>query len=150
ESSRRITEEIAKQCSTVFVLEPSFGLQGSLKTARKGVGDFHIKVTGKASHAGLDFEKGASAILELSRQLLKVEKFTDLKRGITVNPGVIRGGTRNNVVAAEASADIDMRISKLAQGAPLEEKFRALRPIDHRCRISVSGGVNRPPLERTD
>jgi glutamate carboxypeptidase len=149
ESSRAITESLAKGCAAVFVLEPSFGLQGALKTSRKGVGDYTVRVQGKASHAGLDFEKGASAILELSRQLLQVEKFTDLASGVTVNPGVIRGGTRNNVIAAEASADVDMRITKLAQASSLDKKFRALKPIDKRCKLSVEGGVNRPPLERT-
>jgi len=149
ESSRKITERIAKECAAVLVLEPSYGLQGALKTARKGVGDYTIRVTGKASHAGLDFTKGASAILELSRQLLKVEKFTDLKKGITVNPGVIRGGTRTNVVAAEAACEVDARISELGQSALLEKKFRGLRPIDRRCTIEVDGGINRPPLERT-
>lgn len=150
ESSRAITESIAKHCAAVFVLEPSFGLNGALKTGRKGVGDYTVKVTGKAAHAGLDFEKGSSAILELSRQLLKVEKFTNLKQGITVNPGVIRGGTRNNVIAAEASADVDIRITKMTQAAILEKKFRSLKAIDRRCKVSVEGGVNRPPLERTE
>jgi glutamate carboxypeptidase len=150
ESSRALTEKIARECAAVFVLEPSFGLHGALKTSRKGVGGYTVRVQGKASHAGLDFEKGASAILELSRQLLKVEKFTALKRGITVNPGVIRGGTRNNVVAAEASAEVDMRITKLDQAAALDRKFRSLKPFDRRCKVSVQGGVNRPPLERTE
>ncbi len=150
ESSRAITERLAKGCAAVFVLEPSFGLQGALKTSRKGVGDYTVRVHGKASHAGLDFEKGASAILELSRQLLEIEKFTDLASGVTVNPGVIRGGTRNNVIAAEAAADVDMRITKLAQASALEKKFRALKPFDRRCKLTVEGGVNRPPLERTE
>jgi glutamate carboxypeptidase len=150
ESSRAITERMAKQCSNVFVLEPSFGLHGAVKTARKGVGDYRVQVTGKASHAGLDFEKGASAILELSRQLLKIEKFTELKKGITVNPGVIRGGTRNNVVAAEAVADVDLRITKMSQAAIMEKKFHSLKPVDRRCKITVQGGINRPPLERTE
>ncbi len=150
ESSRAITEGIAKECAAVFVLEPSFGLQGALKTARKGVGDYTVKVTGKAAHAGLDFDKGASAILELSRQLLKIEKFTQLKKGITVNPGVIRGGTRNNVIAAEASVDVDIRITQMSQAAGLARKFRGLKAIDRRCKLQVEGGVNRPPLERTE
>lgn len=150
QSSRQITESIARKCSAVLVLEPSFGQHGALKTGRKGVGDYRVRVTGRASHAGLDFEKGASAILELSRQLLKIEKFTDLKTGITVNPGLIRGGTRNNVVAAEASADVDIRITKLSQAATLEKKFRSLKPIDRRCKLSVEGGINRPPFERTE
>src|SRR5581483_10101122 len=139
----------AKECAAVFVLEPAFGLHGALKTARKGVGDYTVRVQGKAAHAGLDFKDGANAILELSRQLLKIEKFSDVKSGITVNPGVIRGGTRTNVVPAEASCEIDVRISKLSQSAALEKKFRSLRPIDRRCALEVEGGINRPPMERT-
>jgi glutamate carboxypeptidase len=150
ESSRAITERIAKECAAVFVLEPSFGLQGALKTARKGVGDYTVKIAGKAAHAGLDFEKGANAILELSRQLLKIEKFTELRKGITVNPGVIRGGTRGNVIPAEASADVDIRITQMSQANGLEKKFRSLKAIDRRCKVSIEGGVNRPPLERTE
>lgn len=149
DSSRALTERLAKDCAAVFVLEPSFGLQGSLKTARKGVGDYTVKVTGKASHSGLDFEKGASAILELSRQLLKIEKFTDVKRGVTVNAGVISGGTRSNVVPAEASAIVDMRITKSSQAAALDKKFQTLKPVDRRCKLSIEGGMNRPPMERT-
>jgi len=149
ESSRAVTERVAKECAAVFVLEPAFGLHGALKTARKGVGDYTVRVQGKAAHAGLDFKDGANAILELSRQLLKIEKFSDVKSGITVNPGVIRGGTRTNVVPAEASCEIDVRISKLSQSAALEKKFRSLRPIDRRCALEVEGGINRPPMERT-
>jgi glutamate carboxypeptidase len=150
DSSRKTTERLAFECGAVLVLEPSYGLHGAVKTARKGVGDYTLKVTGRASHSGLDFEKGASAILELSRQLLKIEKFTNLKQGISVNPGVIRGGTRTNVIAAEASAEIDARISKLSQAPSLDRKFRALKAIDRRCKLLVEGGINRPPLERTE
>ena len=150
ESSRKITERIAKDCAAVLVLEPSFGLTGALKTARKGVGDYIVRVHGKAAHAGLDPKKGANAILELSRQLLKVEKFSDSARGITVNPGVIRGGTRTNVVPAEASCEVDARITKLAQGAALDKRFRALKPVNKKCGLEIEGGINRPPLERTD
>ena len=149
ESSRPLTEKLAAGCAAVFVLEPSFGPRGALKTARKGVGDFSVKVSGKAAHAGLDFQKGESAILELARQIAAISKFTDLKRGITVNPGVIRGGTRTNVIAAEAEAEVDIRIARLADAARLERKFRALKPFNHKCRLQVSGGLNRPPLERT-
>ena len=150
ESSRKITERIARECEAVFVLEPSFGPQGALKTARKGVGDYTIRVHGKAAHAGLDPTKGANAILELSRQLLKVEKFMDLKKGITVNPGVIRGGTRTNVVAAEASCEVDARISAMSQAAALDKKFQGLKAMDRRCTIEVDGAINRPPLERSE
>ncbi len=149
ESSRKITERIAQECRAVLVLEPAFGLHGALKTARKGVGDYTIRVQGKSAHAGLDFKRGANAIVELSHQLLKIEKFTDVKSGMTVNPGVIRGGTRTNVVPAEATCEIDIRISKLSQSAMLEKKFRSLHPVDQRCVLEVEGGVNRPPMERT-
>src|SRR6185312_5861708 len=149
ESSRPITESIAKKCGAVLVVEPSFGLEGALKTARKGVGDYTLKVKGHAAHAGLDFEKGASAVLELSRQLIEVAKFTDLKQGITVNAGVIRGGTRTNVIPDEAEAEFDLRIAAATQAKTMDRKFRALKPFDPRCRLEITGGINRPPLERT-
>lgn len=148
-TGRPVVEATAKDCEAVLVLEPSQTIQGFLKTARKGVGDFTVRVKGRASHAGVDFEKGHSAIVELSRQLLEVSKFTDLKRGITVNPGVIRGGTRTNVIAAEAAAEIDVRIARLADGPELEKKFLSLTPVDSGCTIEVTGGINRPPMERT-
>ena len=124
-------------------------MDGKVKTARKGVGDYTVTVHGRASHSGLDFASGASAIVELARQIERIAAFTNLERGITVNPGVISGGTRTNVVAAEARAGIDMRIARLKDAAGLEKKFRGLRPVDRRCSIEVTGGLNRPPLERT-
>jgi glutamate carboxypeptidase len=148
-SSRALTEKNAARSRTVLVLEPGTGLEGKLKTARKGVGDFEILVHGRASHAGVDFEGGANAILELARQLARVATFTDLRRGITVNPGVISGGTRSNVVAAEARATVDIRVLRARDAAALERKFRALRPFDRRCSLEVRGGLNRPPMERT-
>ncbi len=147
-TSRSITEALARKSAGVLVLEPAAGLDGALKTARKGVGEFHLKVTGRASHSGLDFQKGQSAIVELARQIEKVAAFTDLKRGVTVNPGVIRGGTRVNVVAAEAEAEVDARISRLADGPWLERRFRSLRPFNRQCRLEVTGGINRPPMAR--
>jgi glutamate carboxypeptidase len=149
ESSRSLTERLAKRSAAVLVLEPAAGLSGALKTARKGIGTYTLKVTGRAAHAGLDFEKGHSAILELSRQLLRIEKFTDLRRGITVSPGLVRGGTRTNVVAAEAEAEIDIRIQRMSDAGPLERKFRKLKPLDKACRLEIGGGLNRPPLERS-
>jgi|SRR6266481_4302537 len=149
-TSRPLVEVTAKECEAVLVLEPAQGPQGLLKTSRKGVGDYTIRVFGQASHAGLDFEKGHSAILELSRQLLEVAKFVDLERGITVNPGVVHGGTRTNVVAAEAMAEVDVRIAWAADAKALEKKFTSLKPFDPHCRIEVSGGLNRPPMERTE
>jgi glutamate carboxypeptidase len=148
-SSRALTEENARRSHAVLVLEPGTGLDGKLKTARKGVGAFTVTVRGKASHAGVDFQAGASAVLELARQINTIAGFTKLDRGITVNAGVIAGGTRSNVVAAEARAEVDIRVSRLRDAAVLERKFRALKPFDRRCTIAVSGGLNRPPLERS-
>jgi glutamate carboxypeptidase len=97
----------------------------------------------------VDYEAGASAVLELARQIPKIAAFTNLKQGITVNPGVIAGGTRTNVVAAEAHVEVDIRIAKAADAAALDKKFRSLRPVDKRCSIQVEGGLNRPPMERS-
>jgi len=148
-SSRVTTEKLAKECAAVLVLEPSLGKDGAFKTARKGVGTFTIHVQGIASHAGLDFEKGASAVLELARQIDRVSRFTDKKCGITINAGIVRGGTRTNVVAGEATAEIDVRIAKQADAARLEKMFHSLKPFDKRCKINVAGGVTRPPLARS-
>jgi glutamate carboxypeptidase len=149
-TGRPIVEATAKDCEAVLVLEPSQGPQGHLKTSRKGVGDMTIRVRGRASHSGVDFEKGRSAIVELARQLLEIVKFTDLARGITVNPGVIQGGTRSNVIAAEAWAEVDLRIARIADAQELEKKFAVLKPFDPDCSIELSGGINRPPMERTE
>jgi glutamate carboxypeptidase len=148
DSSRSLTEKLAMQCDAVFVCEPA-GPGGALKTARKSVGGFLIKVTGQASHSGLDFEKGQSAILELSHQIQAISRLTDLKRGITLNVGVIRGGTRTNVVAAEAVAEVDLRIARKSDGPVMERKVKSLRPVNNKCSLQIEGGVNRPPLERT-
>ena len=148
DSSRALTEKFASQCDAVLVCEPA-GPGGALKTARKGVGGFLIKVTGQASHSGLDFEKGQSAILELSHQIQAVSRLTDLKRGITLNVGVIRGGTRTNVVAAEAVGEVDLRIARKSDGPVMERKVKSLRAVNRKCQLQIEGGVNRPPLERT-
>jgi len=148
-SSRAIRTKLAKQSAAVFVLEPSAGLEGALKTARKGVGEYKVKVTGQPSHAGLDPQDGHSAILELARQIERIAAFNGTRRGTTVNPGIIRGGTRTNVVAAEAEVEVDARIARIADGPRLDRKFRSLRPFDKVCRLEISGGINRPPLERT-
>lgn len=148
-SSRALTEKEARRSSVVLVLEPGTGLAGKLKTARKGVGGFRVIAHGQASHAGVDFAAGASAIDELAFQIEKIRTFTRLDRGVTVNVGVISGGTRTNVVAAQARADIDFRIPRLADYAALQRKFAALKPRDRRCRLEISGDLNRPPMERT-
>jgi glutamate carboxypeptidase len=149
ESSRQITEAEARRSDCVLVVEPGTGLDGKLKTARKGVGNYTVKIEGRASHAGVDFGNGVSAILEAARQVEKIAAFTDLKRGITVNPGLISGGTRTNVVAAQAQIEVDIRAVRLKDAAVLDKKFRALRPVDKRCSIRIEGGLNRPPMERT-
>ncbi|HOL72661.1 MAG TPA: M20 family metallopeptidase [Bryobacteraceae bacterium] len=149
-SSRPLTEEEARRSVAVLVLEPATGLEGKLKTARKGVGDYTIVVHGKAAHSGLDFAAGASAVVELAKQIQRITRFTRLERGITVNPGVISGGTRPNVVAAEARVEVDMRVMRTKDAAALDRKFRRLQPVDPRCRIEVSGGLKRPPMERTE
>lgn len=148
-TSRHITEAEAAQSKFVLVLEPGTGLTGKLKTARKGVGGYHLNVSGRAAHAGVDFENGASAILEAARQIERIAGFTNLSQGTTVNPGVISGGTRSNVVAAEADVYFDVRVAQLQHADALAEKFRKLEPFDKRCKLNVEGGLNRPPMERT-
>jgi glutamate carboxypeptidase len=147
-SSRRITEDLARKSAAVLVLEPAAGLGGAVKTARKGVGEYALTVTGIAAHAGLDPGKGHSAILELARQIAAISKLNDLQQGISVNTGVIRGGTRTNVIAAEAVAEIDVRIKRAKQAVGLDRKLRALTPFDKHCKLSIDGGINRLPMER--
>ena len=148
-TSRPLTEREARRSDCVLVLEPAHGLKGALKTSRKGVGEFEIQVKGRAAHAGLDPEKGASAIEELARQILRVKQFADRRRGITINVGVISGGTRSNVVAAEAAAVVDVRAARVRDQREIERKIRSLQPADRRTSLKISGGKNRPPLERT-
>ncbi|HEU4712402.1 MAG TPA: M20 family metallopeptidase [Pyrinomonadaceae bacterium] len=145
-----LLEETAKSSNTryAFVMEPP-ALGGCVKTGRKGTGIFALKVEGKAAHAGLEPEKGASAILELARQTERLHSINGSGSGITVNVGVVHGGTRSNVVAAEAQAEIDIRFSTEAESREIEKLFGSLTPIDERTRVFVSGGINRPPLERT-
>jgi glutamate carboxypeptidase len=147
-TSRALTESEAKR-SDVLVLEPGTGLTGKLKTSRKGVGNYSIRVTGKAVHAGIDFAAGASAIVEAARQVQKIAEFTDMRRGTTVNPGLISGGTRNNVVAAEARVSVDIRAVRMRDAETLDRKFHSLRPVDKRCSLEVQGGLNRPPMEHS-
>jgi len=148
DSSRVMTEKLAKQCAAALVLEPSAGRRGALKTSRKGVGTYTVRVTGRAAHAGLDPGAGESAIVELAQQIQRIAALGEPKRGLSVNVGVIRGGTRTNVVAAEAVAEVDVRIQKLADAARIDRKFRGLRPVNRKCKLEITGGVNRPPMER--
>jgi glutamate carboxypeptidase len=148
-SSRLLTEETARESAAVLVLEPGTGIDGKLKTARKGVGDFRIAVCGRAAHAGLDFEQGANAVVEMARQIERIASFTRLRQGITVSPGVIQGGTRSNVVPAECHVEVDVRAPSAAAQRYLERQFASLKPFDKRCSIEVAGGLNRPPMERS-
>jgi len=131
-----------------FVMEPP-ALGGRVKTGRKGTGIYAIKVEGKAAHAGLEPEKGASAILELARQTEQLHAINLAGSGITLNVGVVHGGTRSNVVAAEAQGEIDVRFSTAAESLEIERILSNLKPIDERTKVFVSGGINRPPMERT-
>jgi glutamate carboxypeptidase len=144
--SRPITERLAKESSAVFVLEPAQVL--ALKTARKGIGNYRVHVSGVAAHSGVDFERGHSAVLELARQIERISAFTDLKSGLTVNCGVISGGTRSNVIAAEASVEVDVRIAKASDAKKVSRLFASLKPFDKACTLTVTGGINRPPMER--
>src|SRR5256714_1482947 len=148
-ASRAVTESLAKKSAAALVLEPAQGLEGALKTARKGVGEYLLKVRGRAAHAGVDFPSGGSAIVELALQIQQIAKIPNLKRGLTLNPGVIHGGTRSNVIAAEAETQIDVRIARPADAKFVEARLSKLRPFDARCRLEIRGCINRPPMERT-
>lgn len=149
DSSRPITESLARRSAAVLVLEPSFGTKGAVKTGRKGVGEYTLKVTGKAAHSGLDFEKGESAIVELAKQVTAISKLVDLKRGLTLNVGLISGGTRTNVIPAQALASLDVRVARMKDAAVIDRQLRALKPFNRKCKVEITGGVNRPPMERT-
>jgi len=146
-SSRAATESLARGAEAVLVLEPAAGRNGAVKTSRKGVGEYTLEVRGKAAHAGLDFEKGENAVVELARQIAEISKLVDPGRGITVNVGKASGGTRSNVVPAEAKAEVDVRVARAADGRGLDRRLRALKPFNRNCRLRISGGINRPPME---
>lgn len=148
-TGRALVEAEAWRAAQVLVLEPS-APGGRVKTARKGTGMYALAVAGRAAHAGLDPEKGASAVHELAHQIERLCALADPGVGTTVNVGVVSGGTRSNVVAAEARAEIDVRFSTAAEAARLDEAIKHLRPRDERTRLTVTGGINRPPLERTE
>ena len=145
--SRPITERLAAECEAVFVLEPAQGL--AYKTARKGTGNWRLAIKGVAAHAGVDFEKGASALLELARVMETVSDWTDLKKGLTVSVGAAGGGTKTNVIPAEAWAEVDVRIARKGDESRLARRFANLKATDKRCSVEVTGGINRPPMERT-
>ncbi len=147
--SRGLIEEIAKGCRAVFVLEPAQGPEGAYKTARKGVGQFRLEIAGVPSHSGVDFGAGHSAVRELAWQIEQISALTDLDRGTTLNVGVVGGGTQSNVVAASAWADIDLRVKTIADGETVTARIQALKSRDPHCTLRLTGGLNRPPMERT-
>jgi glutamate carboxypeptidase len=149
ETGRPWIEKEARRSDAVLVLEPSFGIDGRLKTQRKGVGGCEIVVKGRSAHAGIDPENGVNAVHELALQITRLMKMNDPKRGITVQATVVRGGTVSNVVPEEALAEVDIRFSRRADARPLERALRSLRPVLPGARVEVRGGLNRPPLERT-
>jgi glutamate carboxypeptidase len=148
ESSRALIEAEAKRSDAVFVLEPSVGPRGLIKTSRKGIGEAELDVRGRASHAGLEPEKGVNAIHELAAQLSRIERWNNLRRGVTVNADVIEGGSRVNVIADHAKATLDLRAWRIADMRALERRLHALKPIHRGAKLKVTGGFNRPPLER--
>jgi glutamate carboxypeptidase len=147
-SSRALIETEANPCGAVLVLEPSLP-GGALKTSRKGVGRFTVKAIGRAAHAGIEPEMGVNAIEELSRQIVKLQKMTDMARGTTVTVGVIKGGTRSNVVPAEAAAEVDVRVASLDEAERVIKMIQTLSPELSGARLEIHGGLSRPPMERT-
>jgi glutamate carboxypeptidase len=148
ESSRSLLETEAKRSDAVFVLEPALGPKGLLKTVRKGVGEAEIIVRGRASHAGLAPERGVNAIHELALQIVRVNEWNDLRRGISINAGLVAGGTRTNVIPDCARTVLDLRALRIDDMRSIDKQLRALRPILPGAKLEVRGGFNRAPLER--
>lgn len=148
ESSRKLIEAEARRSEAVFVLEPSFGPRGLVKTARKGVGQAELIVHGRSSHAGLAPEEGINAVYELAAQLARLERWNDGRRGVSINADVVEGGTRANVIPEHARAILDLRALRSADMRRIERRLHALRPVHKGARLKVTGGFDRPPLER--
>lgn len=147
-TSRALIETLARRHALVLCLEPALP-DGSLKTWRKGIGDFKIRAAGRAAHAGADHERGVNAVEELAHHVLAVQQLTDYARGTTVNVGVIRGGTRSNVVPDEASAHVDFRVMTQAEADRICALIRGRQPVHPEATVTITGGLNRPPMPRT-
>jgi glutamate carboxypeptidase len=147
-SSQALIEREARRSDAVLVLEPALGLDGRVKTGRKGLGEIEIIAKGRAAHAGLNPEDGVNAIEEIALQIARVSRWNQPRRGITVSAGVIEGGTRTNVIPERARVVIDVRATRAADMRALERKFHALRPILRGAKLEILGGFNRPPMER--
>ena len=147
-TSRAVIEREARRSDAVLVLEPASGLDGCVKTGRKGVGEIEIVATGRAVHAGLNPEDGINAIEEIALQIARISRWNQPGRGITVNAGTIEGGTRTNVIPEKARVVVDVRAARAGDMRALERKFRTLRPILPGAKLQIRGGFNRPPMER--
>src|SRR5579864_3149892 len=148
DSSRKVIESEARRSDAVFVLEPSLGPRGLLKTSRKGVGEAEMIVHGRASHAGLAPEKGINAVHELAAQISRLEKWNDLRRGVTINADIVAGGSRANEIADRAHATLDLRAWRHADMRALEKRLYSLKPVHRGAKLEIRGGFDRPPLER--
>ncbi|HSO76794.1 MAG TPA: M20 family metallopeptidase, partial [Blastocatellia bacterium] len=146
--SREIIEDEARTATAALVLEPPIP-GGTIKTGRKGVGEFELVIRGKPAHAGNDPRAGINAITEMAHQILAINKLVDYEKGTTLNVGVVRGGVLSNVIAAEARASIDMRFQSEEEGVRVSEAMGSLKPMLNGARLEVRGGINRPPLVRT-
>ena len=149
-TSRQLIEEEARKSAQVYCLEPGAGKEGALKTGRKGVGMFQVRVTGRAAHAGNEPEKGISAVEEMAHQILRLHSLTDLGRGTTVNVGVVQGGTVRNQVAAFAEAMVDLRVTTMQEAERVENEILSSTPVLPGASVEVTGGLNRPPMERSE
>ena len=149
-TSRQLIEEEARKSAQVYCLEPGAGKEGALKTGRKGVGMFQVRVTGRAAHAGNQPEKGISAVEEMAHQILRLHSLTDLGRGTTVNVGVVQGGTVRNQVAAFAEAMVDFRVTTMQEAERVENEILSSTPVLAGASVEIRGRLNRPPMERTE
>ena len=147
-TGRALLEAAAEGVAAALVVEPSTQ-NGNLKTARKGLGRFRLTITGRPAHAGTHRAEGVSAIEELAHQVLALHALNDDEHGVSVNVGVVRGGTSENVVAAEAEAQIDVRIARAEDRGRIEGVLAALEPVTAGAKLELSGGWTRPPLERS-
>jgi glutamate carboxypeptidase len=147
-TSRALIEQEGKEAACVLIPEPA-GPAGVCVTARKGVGRFVVEVTGRGAHAGGNFPEGASAVVELARQIVRIHGMVDLGAGITLNAAPIWGGSRPNVIAPDAGCEVDLRVPTAELGERMERALLGLEPMDHRCSIKVTGGMNRPPMAET-
>ena len=147
-NSRQLIETLARESEYVLVLEPSLD-DGVLKTARKGGSQYAIHISGRAAHAGVEPEKGANAVIELAHQVIAIEQLADIERGTTASPTVIEGGTVTNVIPESANVKVDVRASTLPEAERVDRAVRALSPYNPDCGISIAGGINRPPMERS-